>query len=98
MPDGTPIEFELPVELEGGVYSNFLSVWHSAHEFTLDFGALQRPAEDFGNGEAPLRYRIVARVRIPVTMCFDVLRYLNQRMTEYEREFGEIRPPGGEPR
>jgi hypothetical protein len=31
-------------------------------------------------------------------MCFDVLRYLNQRMTEYEREFGEIRPPGGEAR
>jgi len=94
--DETSIQLDLPVGFEGGAYSNFLSVWHSAHELTLDFGALQRSAENSDGDDAPLRYRIVSRVRIPVTMCFDILRLLNERMTEYEREFGEIRPPGGQ--
>jgi hypothetical protein len=36
---------------------------------------------------------VVARVKIPVTVLFDVLRALNENMTRYEQVFGEIRRP-----
>jgi hypothetical protein len=36
----------------------------------------------------------VARVKIPTTVIFDVLRALNENMTRYEASFGEIRSPG----
>jgi hypothetical protein len=36
---------------------------------------------------------VVARVRLPTGLVFDVLRALNQAMTEYEAIFGEIRRP-----
>jgi hypothetical protein len=38
--------------------------------------------------------RVVARVKIPVTVLFDVLRALNENMTRYESVFGEIKRPG----
>jgi hypothetical protein len=37
--------------------------------------------------------RVVSRVRIPVTLIFDLIRTLNDNMTVYENVFGEIRPP-----
>jgi hypothetical protein len=33
-------------------------------------------------------------VRIPVTLLFDVIRALNDEMTRYEQQFGEIQRPG----
>jgi hypothetical protein len=41
--------------------------------------------------------RVVSRVKIPVTVLFDVLRALNENMTRYEQVFGEIRRPEGPP-
>lgn len=87
---------DLPEELEGGVYANVLAAWHSAFEFTLDFastGPVQpRDPGDPGAGfEVPCR--VVSRVKIPVALIFDVLRTLNEEMTKYESEFGEIRRP-----
>jgi hypothetical protein len=38
--------------------------------------------------------RVVARVKIPVTLIYDVLRALNENMTRYEETFGEIQRPG----
>ncbi len=37
--------------------------------------------------------RVVSRVRIPVTLLFEVLKALNTNMTGYESTFGSIRPP-----
>jgi hypothetical protein len=34
---------------------------------------------------------VTSRVRIPVTMIFDLIRALNETMTQYENVFGEIR-------
>jgi hypothetical protein len=87
----------LAPEREGGVYSNFVSIWHSPYEFTLDFAATQlpRPAEaDDPEGGTVIPCRVVARVRIPVTLAFDVIRALNENMTRYEATFGEIVRPG----
>jgi hypothetical protein len=94
---GRPIEFSLavPPEHQSGVYANFLTTWHTAYEFTLDF-AVTQPPEVPDEPEAAIRISccVVARVKLPVTLLFDVIRGLNEEMTLYEREFGEIRPPG----
>ena len=90
-------EIQLPPELESGVYANFLGVWHTAHEFTLDFAQVQPAQMDDPDDPASpvtLPARVVARVKIPVTVVFDVIRALNENMTRYEQAFGEIRRPG----
>jgi Protein of unknown function (DUF3467) len=92
-------EIQLPPELESGVYANFLGVWHTAHEFTLDFAQVQPAQMDDPEDPAStvtLPARVVARVKIPVTVVFDVIRALNENMTRYEQAFGEIRRPGSE--
>ena len=93
-----PREFEVEIapELEGGTYANFLTVWYTSHEFTLDFSAMQRPEiDDPDDPVSPeiIRCPVVARVRVPVTVVFNVIRTVNTEMTNYESKFGEIRRP-----
>lgn len=95
----TEFQIIVPPDLERGAYANFLSVWHTPFEFTLDFAALELPQRtDPENAESPVRVpcRVVARVKIPPTVLFDVLRALNENMTKYESTYGEIRRPGGQ--
>ena len=97
-PQERPTEFQIqvPPELEAGVYANFLGVWHTAYEFTLDFAATQPPqVEDPADPQGRVRVpcRVVARVKVPTGALFDVLRALNENMTMYESVFGEIRRP-----
>lgn len=92
------VEFtiDLPPELAGGVYSNFLAVWHTRHEFTLDFASTQaviRPDDADPDSPVQVPCRVVARVKIPVSVIFDVLRAMNENMTRYESKFGEISTP-----
>ena len=91
----TEFQIQVPNDLEPGVYANFLSVWHTAYEFTLDFGVTQPPqiVEDDPDGPVRVECRVVSRVKIPVTVLFDVLRALNENMTRYEQVFGEIKRP-----
>lgn len=86
--------FYVPQEQEGGVYANTLGVWHTAYEFTLDFAAMQpvQPPED-ESGPPVVPCRVVSRVRIPVTLLFDVMRALNDNLTAYESAWGEIQRP-----
>jgi hypothetical protein len=88
-----PDDFEVrvPGELVGGVYAHALAAWSTAHEFTLDYAV----AEEEPAGE-PVTLRVVARIRVPVTMMFEMLRTLNDSLTQYERRFGEIRRPGSQ--
>ena len=95
MPD-RPIELKIdvPPELEGGTYANVLNVWHTAYEFTLDFGVMQQVGEpEDADAALQVPVRVVSRVRIPVTLLFEVLKALNTNMTGYESTFGSIRPP-----
>jgi hypothetical protein len=91
------IQMDVPPDKEAGVYANFLAVWHSGHEFTLDFCTTQPPKP---SEEDPQRTvmpsLVVSRVKIPVTLIFDVVRALNENMTRYEETFGEIRRPGAD--
>jgi hypothetical protein len=96
-PEGQAPEFklEVPPEHQAGVYSNFLGVWHSPYEFTLDWCVTQPPQPSEQDPERlVMPTRVVARVKIPVTLIYDVLRALNENMTRYEETFGEIQRPG----
>ena len=81
-------EVDVPEALRGGAYANAARPWHTAHEFTLDFIALEEPIEEAAD---VVRGIVTSRVRIPVTMIFDLIRALNETMTRYENVFGEIR-------
>jgi len=97
---GPGFDLTIQPELEAGVYANFVATWHTAFDFTFDFGVVVPDIADPDHSPLkPVRGRIVARVKIPVTIVFDVIRALNDEMTRYEATFGEIRRPGelGEP-
>ena len=84
-----PIQIQVDDAIRHGVYSNFLVVSHSAHEFTLDFCQVM-PGSD-GNG---VKADVVTRVRIAPTMIGKILRALNTNRTSYEDKFGLVRDVG----
>lgn len=96
--EGTPerpqLLFSIPEELQTGSYANFVGVWHTPHEFTLDFSVTGLPAPPAEPGEPPtIPCDVVARVKIAPSLVFDLLQALNQNMTRYEENFGEIQRP-----
>jgi len=86
---------------EAGRYANALAIWHTGHEFTFDFLVSSEPPRPARTeeGEDVIRapHRLVARIRVPPTAVFDMIRTINQNLTLYEQRFGQIRPPGGQP-
>jgi hypothetical protein len=90
------VDVDIPPEAKRGVYANSFNVWFSPYEFALDWAVADEvKAEDPDDPASPLRLPImgVARVRLPTSLVFDVLRGLNDAMTRYESIFGEIRRP-----
>lgn len=87
------LQITLPPELEVGAYSNVLHVHHTAYEFTLDFGVMQPAQQDEPDDPVRVPVRVVSRVRIPVTLLFEVLKALNQNLSNYEATFGPIGEP-----
>jgi hypothetical protein len=97
-PDAQPdFVFHVPPELETGTYANILAVWHSPHEFTLDFAVTNQSVSAGENGPVTVPCSTVARVKVAPSVLFDLLRALNQNMTQYENEYGEIQRPGEPP-
>ena len=87
------VQMNVPEAVQAGAYADGAAVWHTPYEFTLDFFAIQPP-----DSESPdvLQCLTTARVKIPPTVIFDLLKALNENMTKYEAQFGEI--PRIEPR
>jgi len=87
-------------DLQAGAYANALAIWHTAHEFTFDFLVSSEPPQPARteDGEEVIRapHRLVARIRIPPTAVFDIIRTVSQNLTLYEQRFGQIRLPGAQ--
>src|SRR5919197_6767601 len=94
----TEFEIQVPPELEAGAHANFLMVWHTPHDFTLDFAVMQ-PTQP-GQEGAKVPCRVVARLRLPPTVMLDVLQAMSENVARYQQSFGEIHRPtpplGGE--
>ncbi len=77
MPPEPRLNFEIQVpENLDSIYSNFLSVWHSGHEFTLDFGVTALPKPNESGDGVTVPARVVARIKIPPTVVDEMLRAL----------------------
>ena len=92
-PQHTEFEIQVPPELEAGSYSNFLMVWHTPHEFTLDFAVMQPTQPNQSGVKVPCR--VVSRLRVPPTVMLEVLHAMNENLARYQSMFGEIQRPGG---
>jgi Protein of unknown function (DUF3467) len=86
--DDQEIQIQVPPEVAIGQYSNLIGVWHTPHEFAIDFAVVQ---PFLPQGPAAT---VVSRVRIPPTLVFELLKTLNQNLSDYEEAFGEIKQPG----
>jgi hypothetical protein len=95
MTEGTPtrINMNLPAEQEAGTYANFAGVWHGADGFVLDFAVVTsppQPATDEGIGleVTQVNARVVSRVRIPTSQAWELMRALNEQLSQWESEHG----------
>jgi len=91
------LEIEISPEIEPGEHADFASIWHTHNTFVLDFASLRQPPyldQDGDDGDAifVLAARIVARVRIPATQVWELMRALEQQLTAWERETGQPGP------
>ena len=74
-PQEQSLEYQLPVELANGVYSNFALVHHETeHEITIDFCQLDRlPPGQGGPGIA----RVVSRVHVARSFVTPLLQAIS---------------------
>jgi hypothetical protein len=87
-----PIAFRVPDDLQAGAYANLLAVWHTAHEFTLDFAVSGMP-QSAGEGQPPqITAPVVARVKIAPSVIFSIARAIADNVDKYEQQFGSITP------
>lgn len=91
-------EIEISAEVEQGLWADFVSLWHTPDSFVLDFAALRRPpyAVEDAESHAVARVmpaRIVARVRIPPSQVFELMKALEQQLSLWEQEAGRRNPP-----
>jgi hypothetical protein len=94
--DEVRFEMRVPDELENGSYANFLTVWHSPHEFTLDFAVTgQGQPDPTEQADVVVPANVVARIKLPLTVAEAVLATLAENVTRYESAAGDpIQKPG----
>ena len=93
-PNQTRINMNLPPEQEAGSYANFAGVWHGADGFVLDFAVVTQPAAANADGATDINARVVSRVRIPTSQAWELMRALNEQLSQWETEYGT--PASGE--
>jgi hypothetical protein len=90
----------MPDNIVPGSYADFVSVWHTADVFTFDFAALSRPPTRVEGEDGPpttqAQAQVVARVRVPPSQVFEIMKALERQLTAWENETGRRppRPPG----
>jgi len=85
------VEVVTPPAQVAGVAADLVGVWHTAESFVLDFGAFADPARmEVEDGVEVLvqRAQVVARVRIPPSQVFEVMKALEQQLSAWEHETG----------
>ena len=83
----------LPTEQEAGTYANFAGVWHGADGLVLVFAVVTQPPQpgeeiDSGQSVTQVNARVVSRVRIPTSQAWELMRALNEQLSQWENEFG----------
>jgi len=84
------VQLNVPPEKIAGYYANVVSVWNTPYDFAIDF-CINQP---YAAGPGAMAAQVVARVRIPPTLVFDLLQALNQNLGQYEELYGKLKRPG----
>lgn len=87
------VEIAVTPEHEIGEFASFASVWRTRDSFVLDFATEVRPPEAVEDTESGVRYvhvpaQVVARVRIPPSQVWELMKALEQNLSAHERETG----------
>jgi hypothetical protein len=96
-PQQPNLDLSLPPERRAGVFADAAMVWHNQHSFTLDFLSQWAPGLSESGGA---QVEVVARVRVPTGVIFQLARAIAENLDNYERQFGPIQggpqppPPG----
>ncbi len=87
-------QFRTPEALATGTYANGVGVWSVPNDFTLDFfiGLPPEPGADPETGEpiVVVPQQVVARIKIPPSLVFNLMRNLNAALEQHEQEHGPI--------
>ena len=91
--DNTPqqaqVRMEISDEKKAGVYANVAAIWHGPYEFTLDFGVAGMP-DTAESGELFVPTPVVARVKVPTSVIFEIARAIAENVDRYEKAYGPI--------
>jgi Protein of unknown function (DUF3467) len=90
-PQRTPIRLHVPEAIGQGVYANVVAVWHTAHDFTLDFAVAGMSGTD-EEGGAVVPAEVVARVKVPTSVIFQIAQAIATNVDGYERAYGPLTP------
>jgi hypothetical protein len=97
-PEQARLDVQVPDSVGSGVFADFVAVWHNQYGFTLDFGVLGLPTQD-SEGRTTVPTPIVARVKVPPGLIFQIAQAIADNVDKYERAYGAItpRPPEAGP-
>jgi hypothetical protein len=86
-------QLRTPEKWTAGVYANGLGVWSTQTEVTLDFIVNLPPeqaTDQEGSPVAVIPQEVVARVKIPPPLLFQIMRNLAGAQDAYEAQWGSI--------
>lgn len=87
-----------PEKWNTGVYANGVGVWFTQTDFTLDFVVNLPPevgSDADGNQMVLSPQQVVARVKLPPPLVFQVMRNLSTNLDRYEQQYGSIQEFAG---
>lgn len=86
---------QVPPDLANGVFADFVGVWHNPYGFTLDFGVFGMASPDAA-GKTVLPASVVARIKVPPGLIFQIAQAIADNVDKYEQSFGPITPRPGD--
>jgi hypothetical protein len=76
-----------------GNFADFVLVWQTSDTFVLDFAAITQPPTSTGeDGHQNVHAQVVTRVRIPPSQVFEIMKALEQQLTQWEARTGHVPP------
>ena len=92
------LDVELPPDVAGGTFAEFVNIWHTKDVFTLDFASVVNPPQptidpDHGTPVLAVPARVVARIRIPPAQVFEIMKAMETQLSAWERERAEHPEP-----
>jgi hypothetical protein len=79
------IQVRMPAEIAAGNFADFIRAWHTDEAFVLDFAAFSEPPRQ-EDDKIIREATVVARVRIPPSQVFELMKALEQQLSAWEKE------------